>query len=741
MRRFFSLITVVAVLSSPAVPGWAQSSEQRDVLERLRQEFSRIEDLHLLTNRESLTVAIARVDRDNPMLHLELGFLAYRIGEVSGEQDRFDDAAGEFEWAAELRPEWPYPWYGLGLSELALGEHSVITIANLRQALGIDYLSKAAGAFSRAAEVDPSFVEAVLQLAAAASEQGVRASMTAVLDVVRRAAATGAASHRELQLVLGRLSRALGQLDSAVSAFHRYLNVGGDSALGVLELARTEYLLVRPREAGDHYYWAAAMADSGRAVAEFRSDVRWIATPQELEQFDLLGAGEREVWLRDFWGRRDVADVRRPGERLAEHFRRYFYARERFRRASRHRTFDIEERYQSNQSVLDDRGVIYIRQGNPDRIAQGDPSRDPINESWQYLDPERPLIFHFVARRGAGDYRLVESLFGFQAEVGITLIDRELAASRSHMHSVYRHLTNAGSASIANYLATERALGREAIEVGTTTDGYRVRFEETIHPLVRPFVFARERQNFADIIVLFAVPGSELVPMVRDDSAAIYPLEIRVAASLADQRLVGFVDTSRTFIAPRVLGDGEYLTGLVRVPVESGTYELRGVFRDLNGGGGATFRQDSVRVPTFELGRRGASDLIIGLEDAGLSWEIVGDTIWLNPTDRYPRHSELKLYYEVYGLPRGETYTATLEVKKEGGGGMFGFFGRLFGGGGDRISLEFGGVADGPVTRVHNSVDLGDVGKGNYKVTLKLEFADGSTETRTSRLQVIDERA
>lgn len=736
MRRFFSLITVVAVLSSPAVPGWAQSPEQRDALERLRQEFSRIEDLDLLTNRESLTVAIARVDRDNPMLHLELGFLAYRIGEVSGEQDRFDDAAGEFEWAAELRPEWPYPWYGLGLSELALGEHSIIAVENLRQSLGIDYLSKAAGAFSRAAEVDPSFVEAVLQLAAAASEQGVRASMTVVLDAVRRAAATGAASHRGLQLVLGRLSRELGQLDSAVSAFHRYLNVGGDSALGVLELARTEYLLGRPREAGDHYYRAAAMADSGQAVAEFRSDVRWIATPQELEQFDSLGAGEREVWLRDFWGRRDVADVRRPGERLAEHFRRYFYARERFRRVSRHRTFDIEERYQSDQDELDDRGVIYIRHGDPDRVV------DLLtNASWQYLDPERPLIFHFMVRRGAGDYRLVESLFGFQAAVGNTFINRGLAASRSHMHSVYRRLINAGSASIANYLATERALGREAIEVGTTTDGYRVRFEEMIHPLVRLFVFARERQHFADIIVLFAIPGSDLVPMVRDDSAAIYPLEIRVAASPADQRMVGFVDTSRTFIAPRVLGDGEYLTGLVSVPVESGTYVLRGVFRDLNGGGGATFREDSVVVPTFELGRLGVSDLIIGLENAGLSWQSVGDTIWLNPTDRYPRHSELKLYYEVYGLPRGETYTVTLEVKKEGGGGIFGFFGRLFGGGGDRISLEFEGVADGPVTRVHNSVDLGDVGRGNYKVTLKLEFADGSTETRTSRLQVGDERA
>ena len=99
------------------------------------------------------------------MIHLRLGFIAYRLGEMSKTKSHYDDAAGEFEWAAELRPEWPYPWYGLGLAELAIGENASIAIENIRQMLGKDYLSKAARAFARATEVDPSFSSAVVDLA------------------------------------------------------------------------------------------------------------------------------------------------------------------------------------------------------------------------------------------------------------------------------------------------------------------------------------------------------------------------------------------------------------------------------------------------------------------------------------------------------------------------------------------------------------------------------------------------
>ena len=39
------------------------------------------------------------------------------------------NAASEFEWAAELQPDWPYPWFGLGLAEASAPLVSVSTFA------------------------------------------------------------------------------------------------------------------------------------------------------------------------------------------------------------------------------------------------------------------------------------------------------------------------------------------------------------------------------------------------------------------------------------------------------------------------------------------------------------------------------------------------------------------------------------------------------------------------------------
>ena len=43
----------------------------------------------------------------------------------------------------------------------------------------------------------------------------------------------------------------------------------------------------------------------------------------------VYGAGRVEM-LRRFWGRRDAADLRKPNDRLREHYRRLYYARRTF---------------------------------------------------------------------------------------------------------------------------------------------------------------------------------------------------------------------------------------------------------------------------------------------------------------------------------------------------------------------------------------------------------------------------
>src|SRR6266511_116454 len=159
----------------------AQSPADRATLESLRDSLGLVADSTALHGLEAATIQIAKERRDDPLLHLRLGFIGYRMGEVTKIKSHYDDAAGEFEWAAELRPDWPYPWYGLGLAELAIGEHSSIALVNIRQMLGKDYLSKAAKAFARAAEADPAFASAVVDLATTALTPRIRPRLEVAL--------------------------------------------------------------------------------------------------------------------------------------------------------------------------------------------------------------------------------------------------------------------------------------------------------------------------------------------------------------------------------------------------------------------------------------------------------------------------------------------------------------------------------------------------------------------------------
>jgi hypothetical protein len=86
----------------------AQDLPDRLALERLRDSLAGVADSGALGRLEAATIDVAKQHRDDPLVHLRLGFIAYRLGELAG-KSHFEDAAGEFEWAAELRPAWPTP--------------------------------------------------------------------------------------------------------------------------------------------------------------------------------------------------------------------------------------------------------------------------------------------------------------------------------------------------------------------------------------------------------------------------------------------------------------------------------------------------------------------------------------------------------------------------------------------------------------------------------------------------------
>ncbi len=731
-----------AVLAAAAGPSRlaAQEPGDRARLDSLVAFFAPVSDSTALLAMEAARIEVAKQNRDDPMIHLELGILAYRIGEVTPGTKHYDDAAGEFEWASDLRPEWPTPWYWLGRAELAIGESRVIPLENIREVLGVDALSKAARAFARAATVDPTFSRALVDLATTALRQRIAPRLDVAQHALRLAAATAAGREPEVLLARGRVELELDARDSALVAFRGYVVAGGDSGIGGFEVARSLALLGLTDSAVAEYFAAVRGPLSPAARALFRTNVAWIATPEELAAFDRLPADSAGRWLRRFWGERDVEDARRPGERLVEHFRRYAYARAHFRLTTRHRHYDITDVYRdSSQQEFDDRGVIYLRHGEPDdRARYTDPYVEP-NETWVYRrpPPESDLVFHFVAAGHVQDFKLVESLldaYGFSTAVIFqsrhdvpTALLGGLLSSRANISDIYERLADQGTAGRASLLAEERRRGRRAIAIGTTTDSYALRFAHDLHPVVSSFVLA-DSERHPVLHVLFALPAANLRSYPAPGGVG-FPFEFRLVVYDSAYRRVAGLDTLRVFRSPAALPEGSFLTEQLEAPVPPGDYHFHFVVEELQADAGALVSAEPVAVPRTDAGFS-ASDLVLGLQGSGLVLRRPGGDIPLNPLARFPRDGTVEVYYELYGLPLGATVATRVSVQPEGGRS---FFQRIFGGG-RGANLEYGTVTDAAGrTRVRQRIVLTGLSPGRYVLTLDL--VDGATRQRLTRRQ------
>lgn len=745
MRRAIVFLILGGLLTvAPGVLLRAQDPSDRRAIDRLRDSLAGVADSSSLKRLEIANIKVAKGQRDDPMIHMRLGFISYRLGEIAG-KSHFEDAAGEFEWAAELRPGWPYPWYGEGLAELALGERAII-VENLRQVLGKDHLSKAARAFAKAVEADPAFADATLDLVRTALTQRIGPRLDLALSAVRAASNSPAGQQPPVQLARGRVERVVGNPDSALVAFQTYVAVGGDSGVGLLEQARTLYFTHQPA-AGMRAYYAGALTNTAPAVALYRSDLAWIATPAELVTFDALADGPaRARWLSEFWQRRDIIDARDPGDRLSEHYRRWFYAAHNFQLVSRHRHYDITERYRSTQDEFDDRGIIYLRHGPPDRRATfvASDSVEP-NETWLYHESQGDLIFHFVARKEVQDFKLVESLadalaslggaLALEARRGMSPIASALFESRADISPVYVRLGDlTGSGNVRGLLAAERRVGQRSIEVGTTSDSYRRVFAAPLDVIVSRFVVGDARGTGAALHVVFAIPAHRLSP-VPEGNRVVYPLSFRLYVTDSAGNLAARLDTTRAFAASKSLPEGTYLTGQFIVPVPPGRFAYRLLTQQTDGIAGSLVTGDSVNVDTLTGHRFAVSDLVVGREGAGLVWSRGADTVFLNPLERFPEAGTAELYYEIFGLPPGGVYHTVIRLERRGGRSLLGLFG---GGKRQPVLLEFDAPSEGMLTRVHRRVDLGDAPRGTYVLVVQVrDPATGVIVTRSAPFTVV----
>jgi tetratricopeptide (TPR) repeat protein len=692
------------------------------------------------------------------------------LGEVTGQRRYLDQAVGQFAEVARGLPHWPEGWYGMALAKLELYDQGFVAKEGPYQRVGSDYLHGAVDALIRALEADPAFGAAASRLASSVLRESIQPQVKEALAALRLAATGPGSGDSAIQMARGLMEREAGNGDSALAAFDRFLQLGGDSAVGSLERARTLSVLGRPNEARKAYLQGAGRATSTAAVAHLRSDIAWIATRAELTQFDAALPAGRAARLEAFWARRDVQDGRAPGERLAEHYRRVFYVMRNFRIVSEkqqratlsmvgspllaNRSPTIEDRlraqvrrlagttgsqqtggasndalselhtrlndqtllraYRSDQHVVDDRGVIYVRQGEPTKratYAGGD--ADP-NESWLYLTEQGPRIFHFTG--SASPTTLVEQL----------PLNPELLASRGGLDLRYERMADdAGKYRLTPMLREQdRSSGREAIAVGTTTDTYPMRFDQDLDPVVQAFGVREGLSGGGRILVVFAAKGANLHwHKTGEDSVIVYPIKLRIIAQNEGTGAVHRMDTTRMFATRRVLRGEEFLTGQAQLPVSAGIYGVRIVVADERFVAGATIAEDSLIVPDLDAGDLVMSEPVLGQSGSGQRWASPPDSVPLNPLNAYPVGSTVEVYYQVGGVKPGRSYTSTIEVRRRGKR--------------DRVSAEFREENLGPKIAHFRSIGLGKLPAGEYVLTVTIREVNGSASvTRRQSLNV-----
>ena len=710
-----------------------------DAVERLLSERARlasITDSAVLRQREAQLIEIAKTHRDSTLLHLELGLVALRLGDVAG-RAHYDDAASEFEWAAELEPRWPMPWWGLALAEEGLGDSRVSPMAGIQAMLGRDKDSRAVAALRQALRLEPAFAPALVDLARVTESQRFNVRLEDAVTALRMA---GPSARADVQLARGRLERLGGSPDSALAAFRRFRSLGGSAAVADLEEART--LFVLDSLSGTVPYFAGAASDDTVAARMYAEDLQPIASDSESAALAAARGRGRVNVLRKFWYERDRADLRADGERLREHYRRLHVARQRFRLAETKRRYDTDERYRSGSREFDDRGIIFVRHGPPDDSVRYVAVGVCANETWRYRRPDGDVILHFVARDDVRDFRLVESVLDILDAGGMSRLRKEscqggnvseLVLSREPLSPLYSQLLNASRNNYLQLANQDRAQGQFAIRTGTTTDTYALRFRQPLYAVADGLALGRD-DGRPLLHVTFAVEAETAASRATPFGEA-YPLRLRVVATGEGGEILASLDTARIYLAERKLGANQFLMGRIAVPVPPGVVRYR-VALSQGDDRGVVLPTGSVLAPPV-TGALALSDVALGAPGVGARWQPAGgEPVRMNPLALYRVGGELELYAEVYGVATGAPLTVSLDVTRQGRRGFLGLFG-----GKRSLSIRGEEEAQGPASPIRRTVSLAGLPAGDYRLVLRVQDARGQVVERRQDFRLVERPA
>ncbi len=262
------------------------------------------------------------------------------------------------------------------------------------------------------------------------------------------------------------------------------------SAIPLL-LAMTRSAIAQKREtaAQDYYTQAVNALQSDADIRFLFEDMHYILSDKEYEVLQKLSKpGDIAEFYRVIWLRRDPLPASQINLRLMEHYRRLVYAEKHFRYDGFRTQFNNPDKLHYLQfpkvfalnRKFNDKGLIYLRHGEPnDRISTLEADVQQ-NETWVYAadQRQRKLMFHFVIDDNAtgNNWRLTARL------------TPEMIEDRLTTDPIFQQLYMADAMERMRYENQIADISREDVAAGLDSD--RHSWPKKINAFEMPFYLA-----------------------------------------------------------------------------------------------------------------------------------------------------------------------------------------------------------------------------------------------------------
>lgn len=492
-----------------------------------------------------------------------------------------------------------------------------------------------------------------------------------------------------------------------------------------LALVRLNVQLQKSEKANTYYRQALDAIHSKTDALFLFEDSKYILTAEEHTRFFNIARVENyKAFFEKFWLKRELIPAASVSYRLLEHYSRllvaekeYWYdgVRSRVNNPDKFGVFDFPAYYKLNEE-FNDKGLIYIRHGNPNDVARTAGASVSLNESWLYYEREDrdKLIFHFL---------ISEYTMGNNWRLSSALDNRAMLEDRLGWdHSIRKVYFSKSDLDFYSNLNLMAAQSMVDVKRAMASDFHT--WSEEIMPLETYYHFAyfKGDSGKTEAKVYIALPLSHEGNGISADSQ-----NVEFGSAIVDENYQNRRKQSGNvnLIAGASAIYDDYYMKNYNFNVAPGHYNFSYFVKDGQKLGGENIE---VEVPTFSSFELNMSSIVpafwIDMSENAFKESSILKVV-CNPSKKFNLNDPIFIYYEVYNLTKnddGETdYTIESELaqtnKKSSFKNLFG----LFGSGAKKV-VSLNDRRTGNKRNVNESIsfDVSNLDKGEYELEIKV---------------------